>query len=235
MAQQRNDLIRRILAIVAVLCLVIMTVVVVRRKFFDAGDYQIVYVNGGAPRQSLAPVDAWKRVAGAGHRIGPQSAPVTVVEFSDFEGPACARYANETLPEIKKRFPDQVSVLFRHWPLRRHRLAYSAARAAECAAEQGRFEEFHNILFAGRDSLHTKPLADFARDAGVKDLSAFERCASSSEQLPAVEADIAEAIRLGGTGTPIIVINGLMIRPPYSTSILIEHIRVALSRVNDSK
>jgi protein-disulfide isomerase len=123
-----------------------------------------------------------------------------------------------------------VALLYRHWPLPNHRFAFPAARASECAAKQGRFEAFHDVLFAQQDSLPAKSFAQFAREAGDPNLAAFERCASSQQPVVAIERDLAEARRIGGTGTATIVINGMLIRAPYSDGSLAAQVQKALDR-----
>jgi hypothetical protein len=92
-----------------------------------------------APRPVSAAVGNWADLEQAGHRIGPASAKLTIVEFGDFECPACGEFEH-TLQQVRRAYPKDVAVVFRHWPLPYHKLAYPAARAAECAADQGRFE-----------------------------------------------------------------------------------------------
>jgi protein-disulfide isomerase len=86
------------------------------------------------------------------HVQGASSAPVTIVEYSDFQCPYCARYSTETYPEIKAQYIDtgKVRYMFRHFPLSFHSEAELAAQAAECAGEQGKFWEMHDTLFANQ-------------------------------------------------------------------------------------
>jgi protein-disulfide isomerase len=228
---QRDDTIWQAIAGVAVLCLVVITIVLVKREFFET-DVAFASVPGDEKRLEAVPVNDWDRVKNGGHRMGPADAPVTIVEFSDFQCPACARFANNVFPTLEEVFPGKLSLVYRHWPLRMHPYAYPAARAAECAAAQGRFEVFHDLLFQQRDSLGSKPFTQFAREAHVPDVAQFDRCASSTAPVPAVEADMAEARRIGGTGTPTLVINGILLRPPYSPKAVTEQIRAALDRRN---
>jgi protein-disulfide isomerase len=123
-----------------------------------------------------------------------------------------------------------VALLYRHWPLPNHRFAYPAARASECAAEQGRFEAFYTVLFAQQDSIPNKSFTQFAREAGVPDLDAFERCAASTDPVPAIERDVADVRRIGGTGTPTIIIDGMLMRTPYSDGSFAEQVQAAIDR-----
>src|SRR5690606_14908791 len=98
---------------------------------------------------------AWGRPA-----IGPSSAPVTIVEFSDFQCPFCSR-AQPTLLELQKRYPSDVRIVFRHLPLDFHNQAFDAAVAAEAAHEQGRFDTYHRLLFENQKALSRKDLVEY--------------------------------------------------------------------------
>jgi protein-disulfide isomerase len=229
-----NERIWQVLAAVAVSCLTVMTVILVKREF--AGTPTYAAAAASVPMPNLAaeppvPVADWRSVSSVGHRIGPADAPVTIVEFSDFECPFCARFAQQTFPALQRRFQGQVALLYRHWPLSNHRYAYPAARAAECAAAQGRFQAMHDLLFEQREQLGTKTFGVFAREAGVADPVAFDACFDAPGPVPAIERDIAEARRIGGRGTPTLVVNGMLMRPPYSEEALALQIEAALADV----
>jgi protein-disulfide isomerase len=150
----------------------------------------------------------WRSFAEGGHRIGPANAPVVLVEFSDFQCPAC-RALEERLRESRKKFPRDLAIVYRHFPLNIHRFARAAAEASECAAQQGRFERMHAVLFDQPDSIGVISWRSFARLAAVPDLSAFERCMRDSTALPAVTRDRRAAEHLGADGTPTVLINGI--------------------------
>ncbi len=194
------------LAVVAVSCLVVLTAAVVKRQFFTHDPIR------GAP-MDLSPVRIpdWRDYLDAGHRLGPADAPVTILEFADYECPFCRTF-QETLNAAEARYPGKIAVVYRNWPLAMHRFAYPAARAAECAARQGKFWQYHDLLFAEQDSLGFKSFTDFARDAAVQDSAAFAACARASAPVPAIDSDAALAMRLGGQGTPMVIINGVYYR-----------------------
>jgi protein-disulfide isomerase len=160
--------------------------------------------------QSGAPVAVsnWASFSAVGHRFGPSSAPVTIVEFGDFECPAC-RHFEPVIRAIRAEFPTSVSLVFRHWPLPYHRFAIPSARAAECASAQGRFEAMHDLLYAKQDSLGIKPFSSYATDAGVADTAAFNLCNRAASPIAAVARDSIAARALGGRGTPTILVNQL--------------------------
>jgi protein-disulfide isomerase len=155
---------------------------------------------------------------------------VTIVEFGDFECPACRVFAVKVVPAILRHFPAQVAILFRNWPLPQHRFAYLAARAAECAGEQGKFEPLHDLLYSKQDSIGLKSFASFARESGVGDTVAFQACLVRAAPVPAIEADVAEAHRIHSPGTPTIVVNGLMVQGAADSTTMIKLIGGMLNR-----
>src|SRR6202000_2792345 len=100
-------------------------------------------------------------------------------------------------------------IVFRHWPLPYHKFAYQAAKAAECAGQQGTFESFHDLVYKKADSLGLKTFHAFAVDAGIRDTVRFDACLDDPKPSGAVEQDIAAARALGAIGTPALVINGM--------------------------
>lgn len=155
------------------------------------------------------PVDGWSEVVAAGHRVGPALAKATLVVFTDLECPACRNFHNVTLPAVRAKHGSDLAVVYRHWPLQYHRQAYPAARAAECAGMQGRFEPFLDAVFAQQDSLGAKPMSAFALEAGVTDASAFEACTAAPDSLPRIASDIAAIMEIGGRGTPAVLFEGM--------------------------
>ncbi len=180
-----------------------------------------------APPPRVLDDSTWHTVESVGHWTGSPAAPVVIVEFGDFECPFCAAFANRALRGIRKKYPDEVAVDFRHWPLPMHRLAYPAARAAECAAAQGRFDAYADALFARHDSLGIISFDKFAEDAGVPDRAAFDRCNASAVPVPAVERDSHEAIALGARGTPTVIINGILYFATPDSARLDSYVRAA--------
>ena len=150
------------------------------------------------PKESLS-------LEGAAVR-GVPTAKVGMLMFSDFECPFCARFARETLPALEKTFvaTGDVQIAFRHLPLQRHSLARKAAEAAQCAGRQGKFWELHDYMFVERDHLKPEAFLDAARTLGLR-RETFEACLAG-QATAEVERDMAEAAKLGITGTPSFVI-----------------------------
>ncbi len=191
--------------VLSVACAVVVTFLLVRREFFPPPPPP---PPGVRPDSTLSNAD-WEQVRAGTLRIGPANATVEIVEFADFECPACRSFQFRALGPIQRAYPEDVAVVFRHWPLAYHRFALPSARAAECAAAQGQFEAMHSLLYLKQDSLGMKSYPEFATESGVRDLTAFGNCLADPAHAPRFEADTKLAIGVGGTGTPTIIVNGL--------------------------
>jgi protein-disulfide isomerase len=137
---------------------------------------------------------------------GNPNAPVTVVEFSDFQCPYCAR-SRPTVQRVRATYGDNVRWAFRHFPLDFHSQARKAGEAGACAAEQGNFWEMHDAMFADPGKLHVDELKATARTLGL-DPAAFDRCLDSGKYADRVERDLEAGARAGVSGTPAFFING---------------------------
>src|SRR5262245_49978173 len=139
---------------------------------------------------------------GANPIKGKADAPLTLVEFTDYQCPFCSRFTQNTLPDIAKEYIDsgKVRLALIDMPLESiHQHAFKAAEASHCAAEQGKFWEMHDRLFANQQSLDPwKPHAE----AVALDVAKFEACMGSGKYAEAIRADIALAQKVGATGTP---------------------------------
>lgn len=154
----------------------------------------------------------WEQYTERGHWMGPKNAPVTIVEWGDYQCPGC-RLMAPRLEALRSDYPTEVAVLYRHWPLDIHSRSYPAARAAECAAAQGRFEAMHGLLNEdtewGRAADVTGAFVELAERAEVSDLAAFRTCLVDEEPDAAIDADIAAVREIEARGTPALLINGV--------------------------
>jgi predicted DsbA family dithiol-disulfide isomerase len=167
-------------------------------------------------RSFLEPLRAPIAVAGFPSK-GPENAPVTIVEFSDFECPYCGGMF-PTLQQVMKTYSQQVRLVYRQFPLTNiHRYAQKAAEASLCAHEQGKFWEFHDSMFANQRELSIADLKQRAVDMKL-DTAAFNQCLDSSRHATAIQVDIQEGSRHGVTGTPALFINGRLLsgNQPYA-------------------
>ena len=138
---------------------------------------------------------------------GNEQAPVTIVEFSDFQCPYCRDFTS-TLDRVMKEFPSDVRVVFRQLPLNDiHPMAQKAAEASLCAKAQNKFWELHDLMFKDQTNLNVENLKAKAPGLGL-DAAAFNSCLDSGKYAQEVDRDIREGARLGADGTPSIFING---------------------------
>lgn len=149
----------------------------------------------------------WNELISSGNRIGPENATLTVVEFGDFECPACASFAR-VFRRFQKQNPRDVALIFRHWPLAYHKFARAAAVASICAGQQNRFVEFHDLLFEKSDSIGLLQFDTFAQRAGVPDVKSFNFCLSDPQTAKTIEDDMNTVRGLRAKGTPTIVVDG---------------------------
>ena len=147
-------------------------------------------------------------IATAGSPVrGSAGAPVTIVEFSDFHCPFC-RKVQPVLEDLRARYGERIRMVYRDFPLDNlHAQARAAAEASHCAAEQGKFWEFHDRLFRNDPDTSQSALNRMAREAGL-DINAFGICIASGKYRESVQASALEGTRLGVTGTPTFFING---------------------------
>jgi protein-disulfide isomerase len=141
---------------------------------------------------------------------GPDDAGVTVEQFADFQCPFCGRFATQTLPALRQQYEDRVRFVFRDFPLSMHQYARKASEAAQCAQDQGRFWQYHDLLFANQSALAPDQLKQYAAQAGL-DTAKFNDCLDSGKNAQEVALDLQEGERAGVTGTPAFIVNGKMI------------------------
>lgn len=144
-------------------------------------------------------------IAGA-HLKGPENAPITIVEFSDFQCPFCSR-GKATMDQVAQQYGDKVKIAFKHFPLDFHRQAKPASIAALAAGEQGKFWEMHDKLFENQKALDKDSMMKYAQEIGLN-MAKFKADIESDTVKKAVETDDAEAQRVGANGTPTMFING---------------------------
>ncbi len=147
--------------------------------------------------------------AGRPERGGGAKAPVTIIEFSDYQCPFCGR-AEGTVDQVMKTYGDKVRLVYRDFPLPMHPLARPASEAANCANAQGKFWEYHAKLFANQTALSEDKLKEYAKDLGL-DTAKFEACLAQKPFKAAIDKDIEDGSKVGVTGTPAFFINGRML------------------------
>ena len=138
---------------------------------------------------------------------GPADAKVTLVEFSDFQCPYCAR-AKDLIKQLQELYPKNLKIVFRDFPLDQHPRATAAAVAAQCANQQGKFWEFHDLLFANSTALEDDDFDKYAQQVGLKSAS-FKDCRSSPQVFAIIKENKSLGVKYGVEGTPAIYINGI--------------------------
>ncbi len=146
-------------------------------------------------------------VAADGPRKGPEDAPVTIVEFSDFECPFCGK-VNPSIEKIRDIYGDQVQIVFRQFPLAIHRNARKAGEAALCADEQGQFWAMHDAMFGDQKNLAVDGLKAIAAQIADLDTGSFNDCLDSGKHAETVESDLKAGARAGVSSTPAFFVNG---------------------------
>ena len=179
------------------LCAVVITGLVVRREFSER------------PAEIEArEIQDWTRLLEDGRWLGDPAAPIRIVEFSDFQCPACAR-ARDRLAQLRQQYGGQFAVVYRHYPLEKvHPHARAAAIAAECAAEQGRSQAYHDLLFERQDEIGSIAWEELASQAGVGDLDAFRSCLEAPSSARRVERELAVGDSLGINAVLAFIVDG---------------------------
>ncbi len=140
---------------------------------------------------------------------GEKDAPITIVEFSDFQCPFCVK-AEPTVKQLMAAYPGKIRLIYRDFPLEFHKLAPKAAEASHCAEDQGKYWEMHEKLFAANGALEVDNLKKIARDVGL-DGGKFDQCLDSGVKKTVVDENFAAGKKVGVTGTPAFFINGRLL------------------------
>jgi len=149
--------------------------------------------------------------------IGPADAPITLIEFSDYQCPFCTKWNNEVYARLLKEYSGRIRFVYRDLPLVIHGDAQSAAEAADCAGEQGAYWKFHDALFSEKYGLGLDAYRKYAADLGLN-ADALIACVNEGRYTAEVNADASFAESLGVSSTPTFFINGIAVvgAQPYS-------------------
>ena len=181
-----------------------------------------------AANQPLSPTVQATLVKGDAPSFGPADAKVTMVEFSDFQCPYCAKAA-ETTHKIKEKYGSKVHFVFRQFPLPMHDNAHAAAEAGMAAHAQGKFWQMHDLLFTNQSALDRGSLEKYAKEVGLN-VATFKKALDSKEYVAAVDADV----KLGGAaavnGTPSLFLNGARVDNPGNFETVSAMIDAALKK-----
>ena len=160
--------------------------------------------------------------------FGSASAPVEIIEFSDFQCPFCQRLT-ATLEQLKSEYGNDIRLVFKDYPLPNHAQAFKAAEAGNCANQQGKFWELHDTMFARQSELGVEALKQHAGELGL-DQAAFDACLDSGRFAEQVNADLTMGQQYGVSSTPTVFINGRAVMGAAPFELFDEIIREELAR-----
>ena len=141
--------------------------------------------------------------------LGPADAPVTIIEFSDYQCPYCQKFHNESFAALRQKYSDKIRFAYRDFPLTQvHLYALSGATAARCAGDQEKYWEYGDLLFSKGVPQDQQGLVAYATQLGL-DTNVFTQCLTSNKYNAAVQKDQEEAANLGTQSTPTFFVNGI--------------------------
>lgn len=161
----------------------------------------------GAQDEPAPTVDVSHLLDDVDPRLGPDDAPIQIIEFSDYECPFCGRFYSETMVQLKEQYGDQIQWIWKDFPLPFHQQAPRAHAAAHCAGDQGNYWEFHDRLFENQRRLGMAALTGHAEALGL-DMAAFNSCVEGGTHADRVQRGIEQGQSVGVSGTPTFFING---------------------------
>jgi len=145
--------------------------------------------------------------ANAVHTLGPKDAKVWLVEFSDYQCPACSQFY-PAVKQLTDTYKDSLFFVYRNYPLPTHQMALPAARAAEAAMQQGKYWEMHDALFMGQSQLNDAFISSKAAELGLR-MEAFNQDIKSTMIQSAIDADVTLGESIGINATPSFYLNGM--------------------------
>ena len=188
---------------------------------------------------NASPVDTTlPKVASQGYVMGSPTAPLEIIEFGDFECPACGRFAVLTEPDVRKNFIDAGKVRWRFidYPLSMHRNTWQASRAAACADEQGKFWPFHDLLYQNQDRWNTeatndpdKVMKEYGRQLGLNSQQ-FDQCVDSKKYQAKIQAHLVLAEQRKVQSTPTFVIGDQQVASALPYDDMAKYITDALAK-----
>ena len=177
-----------------------LAVLLVASMYFNV---TVIAVSGNIAKK------AEKALITEGMTKGSKNSPVTLIEYSDYECPYCAR-AEATIKDVLDEYGSKIYFVYKDFPLPFHNNAQKAAEASRCALEQNKYWEYHDALFKNQQSLDTNSLKTYAKSLGL-DEAKFSECLDSNKYTEKVKQDMEEGQSKGVTGTPTFFVNGNML------------------------
>lgn len=140
---------------------------------------------------------------------GDANAPITIIEFSDFECPFCARHFTNTHKQLLDAYGDKIRIVYKHFPLPFHPNARQAAVASQCANREGKFWPLHDVMFENFRNLGDDKVLTFGAELGLGE--SWKACVAQGEAAPEVDMDMEDGRQAGVRGTPTFLVNGQVI------------------------
>ena len=162
--------------------------------------------------------------------IGPENAPLVIVEFSDFNCQYCGLFARTTFPVLMSTYPKEIRFVYRHAPLGAAS-SIEAAQASMCAYDQDYFWKYHDALFENQDRLGAELYTEIAASLEL-DLPVFNKCLEKNDYVDLIETDLNFALTTGVRGTPTVFINGLALVGAQPIEVFTEVIDAELKAIN---
>ncbi|PIN73569.1 disulfide bond formation protein DsbA [Candidatus Woesearchaeota archaeon CG10_big_fil_rev_8_21_14_0_10_45_16] len=216
--EQHNDVkgssgperLHTILVVGAVIQLLLLVFVAVKVSNLETGTLPTGNVVAGDLPAAAAPTADVS--ADDDYVLGNPDATVTIIEFSDYQCPFCGRFHQETLPSIRSKYIDtgKVNLVYRDFPLSFHPMAEPAAIAANCAGEQGKYYEYHDLIFANQAVLSESALGQWAQQLGLNTAD-WNTCRNDPAQKAEIQKDLMDGTAAGVQGTPSFFVNGVMV------------------------
>jgi protein-disulfide isomerase len=197
--------------------------------FIGSAKAQLGMQNEGV---KMLPDQMWNDLIQNGNTIGSVNAPVTLVEFSDFECPHCASF-EKVLVKYRKEHPHQLRVVMHNFPLPQHRWAKEAALQSEGVAKYGNYEKYVELLFENQDKFSRQPWDSLATLAGVKNLEALHAYVKKSSVDKRIQKDLGLGMMIGLRQTPTIIINKMYYSGELSYEELTQAVKTALKERNN--
>jgi protein-disulfide isomerase len=219
-----SDQFDRTVTLILVVAISLMAMAIAKRAFLDHSS------DGPPPDVRFEP--RWTELLDASRRIGSPTADAVIVEVADLQCPGCRAY-QPVLDNLRARYGDRLTIAFVQFPLTSiHPQALQAHRAAECSFQLGLLGNFVERIYAKQDSLRTRPVWHYARDAGAQDSVAFHRCLQDSLALDEpINRAIDAADSLGVNLTPTIFLNGWRYKSLPSE----RHLRADINRILEGR
>jgi protein-disulfide isomerase len=189
----------------------------------------IIIISGIFMASRPAPkLDATEVLGANTVKYGSKNAKISLVEFSDFQCPACKAYSS-VVEQIKEKYPDKVIIVYRHFPLQQHQYARLAAVAAEAAGQQGKFWEMAHYLFENQELFSNELIMNSYSKLGL-DKESFEKATHDKKIIEKINDDQSAGLRFGVQGTPTFFLNGRKLSL-LSTSDLMRQVEEAIGEV----